>query len=76
PGRMGITGGEALTGEHLQRIRQAFPPASFFNAYGPTETEVMPLACLAPERLEEGGARVPIGRGVGARVAYKIDADL
>ncbi|MGV8590655.1 AMP-binding protein, partial [Pseudomonas aeruginosa] len=64
------TGGEALTGEHLQRIRQAFAPASFFNAYGPTETVVMPLACLAPERLEEGAASVPLGSVVGARVAY------
>jgi non-ribosomal peptide synthetase component F len=42
PVRMIITGGEALTGEHLQRIRAAFKPAMFFNAYGPTETVVMP----------------------------------
>ncbi|MEE1714110.1 amino acid adenylation domain-containing protein, partial [Pseudomonas aeruginosa] len=76
PVRMCITGGEALTGEHLQRIRQTFAPASFFNAYGPTETVVMPLACLAPERLEEGAASVPIGSVVGARVAYILDADL
>ncbi|NER65471.1 AMP-binding protein, partial [Pseudomonas sp. MAFF212427] len=47
PVRLCITGGEALTGEHLQRIRAAFTPAQFFNAYGPTETVVMPLACLA-----------------------------
>ncbi len=43
-----ITGGEALTGEHLARIRAAFKPSLFFNAYGPTETVVMPLASLAP----------------------------
>jgi non-ribosomal peptide synthetase component F len=49
PVRMIITGGEALTGEHLQRIRAAFKPSLFFNAYGPTETVVMPLASLAPE---------------------------
>ncbi|MGC3112253.1 hypothetical protein, partial [Pseudomonas aeruginosa] len=36
---------------------------------------VMPLACLAPERLEEGAASVPIGSVVGARVAYILDAD-
>jgi acyl-CoA synthetase (AMP-forming)/AMP-acid ligase II len=47
---MCITGGEALTGEHLQRIRAAFQPSLFFNAYGPTETVVMPLASLAPEK--------------------------
>jgi len=76
PVRMCITGGEALTGEHLQRIRAAFTPQLFFNAYGPTETVVMPLASLAPEQLEEGAGSVPIGSIVGARVAYILDADL
>ena len=76
PVRMCITGGEALTGEHLQRIRAAFQPEVFFNAYGPTETVVMPLASLAPEQLEEGAASVPIGSIIGERVAYIFDADL
>jgi non-ribosomal peptide synthetase component F len=76
PVRMCITGGEALTGEHLQRIRAAFKPSLFFNAYGPTETVVMPLASLAPEQLEEGAGSVPIGSVIGDRVAYILDADL
>ncbi|OMQ33003.1 non-ribosomal peptide synthetase [Pseudomonas putida] len=76
PVRMIITGGEALTGEHLARIRAAFNPQTFFNAYGPTETVVMPLAGLAPEVLEEGAASVPIGSVIGDRVAYILDADL
>ncbi|TFY84469.1 amino acid adenylation domain-containing protein [Pseudomonas kairouanensis] len=76
PVRMCITGGEALTGEHLSRIRAAFQPKVFFNAYGPTETVVMPLASLAPEQLEEGAGSVPIGSIIGDRVAYIFDADL
>jgi amino acid adenylation domain-containing protein/non-ribosomal peptide synthase protein (TIGR01720 family) len=76
PVRMIITGGEALTGEHLARIRAAFTPNLFFNAYGPTETVVMPLASLAPEVLEEGAGSVPIGSVIGDRVAYILDADL
>ncbi|MGY2376657.1 non-ribosomal peptide synthetase [Pseudomonas sp. SDO524_S393] len=76
PVRMCITGGEALTGEHMQRIRAAFQPQVFFNAYGPTETVVMPLASLAPEQLEEGAGSVPIGSIIGDRVAYILDADL
>jgi amino acid adenylation domain-containing protein/non-ribosomal peptide synthase protein (TIGR01720 family) len=76
PVRMCITGGEALTGEHVHRIRGAFLPELFFNAYGPTETVVMPLASLAPQQLEEGEGGVPIGNVVGARVAYVLDADL
>ncbi|WP_130932190.1 non-ribosomal peptide synthetase [Pseudomonas sp. Sample_24] len=76
PVRMIITGGEALTGEHLARIRAAFKPSAFFNAYGPTETVVMPLASLAPQVLEEGLGSVPIGSVIGDRVAYILDADL
>ena len=76
PVRMCITGGEALTGEHVQRIREAFRPSVFFNAYGPTETVVMPLASQVPEQLEAGAASVPIGQVIGARVAYILDADL
>ena len=76
PVRLVITGGEALTGEHLQRIRQAFAPLQFFNAYGPTETVVMPLACLAPEQIPVDAGSVPIGRVIGARTAYILDDDL
>ncbi|WP_085725029.1 non-ribosomal peptide synthetase [Pseudomonas sp. R37(2017)] len=76
PVRMIITGGEALSGEHLARIRAAFAPSQFFNAYGPTESVVMPLASLAPEVLEEGAGSVPIGSVIGDRVAYIFDADL
>ncbi|AZE62385.1 non-ribosomal peptide synthetase [Pseudomonas synxantha] len=76
PVRMCITGGEALTGEHLQRIRAAFMPEVFFNAYGPTETVVMPLASLAPQQVEEGAGSVSIGSIIGERMAYILDADL
>ncbi|MDZ3993046.1 non-ribosomal peptide synthetase [Pseudomonas sp. Teo4] len=76
PVRLVITGGEALTGEHLQRIRQAFAPEQFFNAYGPTETVVMPLACLSPQTLPADAGSVPIGRVIGARTAYILDEDL
>ncbi|MFJ2980802.1 MULTISPECIES: non-ribosomal peptide synthetase [unclassified Pseudomonas] len=76
PVRLVITGGEALTGEHLARIRQAFAPQQFVNAYGPTETVVMPLACLAPDTLPADAGSVPIGRVIGARSAYILDEDL
>ena len=76
PVRLVITGGEALTGEHLQRIRQAFTPDQLFNAYGPTETVVMPLACLAPQALAADLGSVPIGRVMGERTAYILDEGL
>ncbi len=76
PVRLIITGGEALTPEHLHTLRDSFSPQTVFNAYGPTETVVMPTACAAPETLPEGLGSVPIGRVVGDRQLYVLDADL
>ncbi|WP_193075971.1 non-ribosomal peptide synthase/polyketide synthase [Pseudomonas sp. FME51] len=76
PVRMCITGGEALTFEHVQRIRAAFAPAYLFNAYGPTETVVMPMAYQVPEQLPTAGASIPIGSLVGGRRGCILDADL
>ncbi|WP_296268632.1 non-ribosomal peptide synthase/polyketide synthase [Pseudomonas sp. UBA6562] len=76
PVRLVITGGEALTGEHLQRLREAFQPGELFNAYGPTETVVMPLACRAPALLPSDAGSVPIGQLIGARSGYVLDEDL
>lgn len=74
PVRLCITGGEALAPEHLRALRASFAPQALFNAYGPTETVVMPLACAVPEAHSAGS--VPIGRVVGARQLYVVDADL
>ncbi|TRX76808.1 non-ribosomal peptide synthase/polyketide synthase [Pseudomonas mangiferae] len=76
PVRVCITGGEALTPEHVRVIRAAFVPQVFFNAYGPTETVVMPLASRVADTLPAEASGVPIGRGIGARSLYILDADL
>lgn len=76
PVRLCITGGEALNGEHWQVIHRAFQPEQFFNAYGPTETVVMPLAATVSEPPRQGAASAPIGRAVGERVAYILDENL
>ncbi|SDI17000.1 non-ribosomal peptide synthase domain TIGR01720/amino acid adenylation domain-containing protein [Pseudomonas flavescens] len=76
PVRLIITGGEALTPEHLHSLRERFVPQAVINAYGPTETVVMPTACIAPAELPEGLGSVPIGRVVGSRGLYVLDADL
>ncbi|QLF91917.1 non-ribosomal peptide synthase/polyketide synthase [Pseudomonas sp. ABC1] len=73
PVRLCITGGEALTPEHLHGLREAFAPQQVFNAYGPTETVVMPLACVVEG---DGRTGIPIGRVVGARRLYVLDEDL
>ena len=72
---MCITGGEALTGEHLQRIRAAFQPTCSSMPW-PDRNRGHAAGRPGPEELEEGAASVPIGRVIGARVAYILDADL
>ncbi len=74
--RLCITGGEALSGEHWQVIHRAFQPERFFNAYGPTETVVMPLAAQVSGPPRQGASSAPIGRAVGERVAYILDENL
>jgi len=76
PVRLCITGGEALTPEHVHTLRETFAPHTLFNAYGPTETVVMPTACAVQATLADDAANVPIGRVVGARQLYVLDADL
>lgn len=75
PVRLVIVGGEALTAEHRDEIARAFAPDRFFNAYGPTETVVMPLACEV-SGLAADGTSLPIGAAVGARSLRVFDADL
>ena len=74
--RLCITGGEALTSEYWRIIHQAFQPDYFFNAYGPTETVVMPLAALITGQSQQGVASLPIGQVIGDRVAYILDENL
>ncbi len=76
PVRLCITGGEALTPEHVHTLRDTFAPQTLFNAYGPTETVVMPTACTVAAALAVEAANVPIGRVVGARQLHVLDADL
>ncbi|MBK4998721.1 amino acid adenylation domain-containing protein [Pseudomonas sp. S31] len=76
PVRLCITGGEALTPEHVHTLRETFAPQTLFNGYGPTEAVVMPTACRVAETLADDAVNVPIGRVVGSRQLHVLDADL
>ncbi|MBD1300909.1 AMP-binding enzyme, partial [Pseudomonas aeruginosa] len=66
-----ILGGEAWDASLL--TQQAVQAEAWFNAYGPTEAVITPLAWHC--RTQEGGAPV-IGRALGARRACILDAAL
>ncbi|MBY4950032.1 AMP-binding protein, partial [Cupriavidus respiraculi] len=69
-------GGEAMSRESFARIRRTFGARTLINGYGPTEAVVTPLAWVASPEDECKAPYVPIGRPVGTRTAYVLDADL
>ena len=75
PLRLCILGGEAWSFDDYQLAQQTLGAPQVFNAYGPTEAVISPVVwqVLAPAR---SSAYMPIGRPVGQRSAYVLDADL
>jgi amino acid adenylation domain-containing protein len=75
PLRLLITGGEALSPEHLRRIGEANPGLVVANGYGPTETTTFATVHPVP-RLAHAGTSVPIGRPIGGTRVYVLDPRL
>ena len=69
-------GGEAMPQADFERIRQTLKPRTLINGYGPTETVVTPLVWKVPASQACPSAYAPIGRPVGDRRAYILDARL
>ncbi|HEX7240657.1 MAG TPA: amino acid adenylation domain-containing protein, partial [Longimicrobiaceae bacterium] len=69
-----MTGGEAVSAGHARRALELYPGLRLVNGYGPSETTVF-ATCQV---VEPGfaGATLPIGRPVGDRRAYVLDARL
>ena len=75
PLRLLITGGEALSPEHVRRIGDANPDLVVANGYGPTETTT--FATVHPvSRPVRPGPSVPIGRPIGGTRVYVLDSQL
>ncbi|MFG3206725.1 amino acid adenylation domain-containing protein [Streptomyces sp. NPDC048192] len=69
--RLLVTGGEALPADPLERWFDRLPSVPVVNTYGPTEAVISATAHTvdSPPR-----GRVPIGRALGSRRAYVVDA--
>ncbi|MBR0669452.1 amino acid adenylation domain-containing protein, partial [Roseomonas hellenica] len=70
-----IVGGDAWPMAGIAAARRALQPRLLVNAYGPTETVIAPLAWPVAEAGIDT-AYAPIGRPVGDRTAYVLDAAL
>ena len=76
PVRIYCFGGDAVPQAGYELAWQALRPQYIFNGYGPTETVVTPLLWNASPGDACGAAYAPIGRLVGRRRSYVLDASL
>ncbi|MPZ39502.1 MAG: amino acid adenylation domain-containing protein [Rhizobiales bacterium] len=71
-----IVGGEAWSDQGVRTLRRVTDIKLLVNAYGPTETVIAPMAWPVDDSALSAGRTAPIGRPVGTRSAYILDADL
>ncbi|MET3134127.1 amino acid adenylation domain-containing protein [Oxalobacteraceae bacterium GrIS 1.11] len=76
PLRLLSFGGEGMPRATFEQVKRALAPDCLINGYGPTETVISPLAWKVAGDASFEGAFAPIGRAVGPRRAYVLDADL
>ncbi|MET0593166.1 MAG: amino acid adenylation domain-containing protein, partial [Polyangiaceae bacterium] len=74
--RVCCVGGEAVSRETYDQIRRVLRPEKVINGYGPTETVITPLLWNAGSDTPCDTAYAPIGRAVGERTSYIVDADM
>ena len=76
PVRIYCFGGDAVPNASFELVKRVLQPQFIINGYGPTETVVTPLIWKASRDESCQAAYAPIGKIVGARTAYVLDADL
>ncbi|MFY0479946.1 amino acid adenylation domain-containing protein [Achromobacter marplatensis] len=76
PVKLYVYGGEAMPRATYDKVRQALRPQWLINGYGPTETVVTPMIWKSRGDESFACAYAPIGRVVGDRTLYVLDADM
>ncbi|SIT07596.1 non-ribosomal peptide synthetase [Insolitispirillum peregrinum] len=75
PARLYSFGGEAMAPSTFAMITRALRADILINGYGPTETIMTPMVWKVAAGTTFSGLHVPIGRPVGQRRAYILDAN-
>ncbi|SYX84223.1 non-ribosomal peptide synthetase [Paenibacillus alvei] len=65
-----IVGGDALSWEHINQVRQAHQGLKLINGYGPTENTTFSTSYVIEE---EFGSSIPIGKAISNSKAYIVD---
>lgn len=76
PMRLYSFGGEGLAQTTFDLLSRALKAKILINGYGPTETIMTPMVWKVNAGTKFDGAYAPLGRAVGDRRAYVLDADL
>ena len=71
-----MTGGEALSAEHIRRAQKLVPRTLFTNAYGPTENTTFTCCYPIPCPLDDQAISVPIGRPIANTTVHLLDNDM
>jgi amino acid adenylation domain-containing protein/non-ribosomal peptide synthase protein (TIGR01720 family) len=71
-----IAGGEAWSRAGFEAVRTHLNPQRVYNAYGPSETVVTPTLWQPDADARFDSAYAPIGRPVGERSAWVLDAQM
>ncbi|WP_263139967.1 non-ribosomal peptide synthetase [Pseudomonas sp. RIT-PI-AD] len=69
-------GGDAVADATFEQVTRTLRPRCLTNGYGPTETVVTPMLWKVEAGQHCEAAYAPIGRRVGQRRLYVLDADL
>ncbi len=67
-----LSGGDRVSAPHARRLKEAYPRLRIVNGYGPVECTVV-ASCHIVDGSE--GAELPIGRPIGDRRIYLLDAE-
>ncbi len=67
-----LSGGDRVSAPHARRLKDAYPRLRIVNGYGPVECTVV-ASCHIVDGSE--GAELPIGRPIGDRRIYLLDAE-
>jgi amino acid adenylation domain-containing protein len=69
-----LTGGEALSVDHVRRALAALPATAIINGYGPTECTTFTCTYRIPRDLAADARSVPIGRPIADTQVHVLNA--
>jgi amino acid adenylation domain-containing protein len=71
-----LTGGEALSPDHIRRALKLLPNTTLINGYGPTEGTTFTCCHRIPRDFDAAATSVPIGSPIANTRVYIVDARL